>query len=57
MFDGDMDWEAQEELLYLYYFSISCNTCGQCVDESDLPYVNGMFDYSCLNENCGGYYE
>lgn len=57
MFDGDMDWEAQEEFLYLYYFTLSCNTCGQCVDESDLPYVNGMYDYSCLKENCGGYYE
>ncbi len=57
MFDDMSDWEAQEEFLFLYYFTLTCNTCGTCVDESELPYINGMYDYSCLDERCGGRYE
>lgn len=57
MFDFDEDYFMQEEFLYLYYTTLCCNTCGTCVEEYDLPYISGMYDYSCIKEDCGGEYE
>ena len=30
---------------------ITCENCGEIYIESELPYINGMYDYTC--PNCG----
>ena len=30
---------------------ITCENCGCVYNESDLPYINGMYDYTC--PECG----
>lgn len=49
------DYFMEEEFFYLYYLSLTCNGCGKIAYEEDLPYINGMYDYTC--DECGGTYE
>lgn len=50
LFDGEWGWEEE---LFLQVMMVTCDNCGESVWETDLPYINGMYDYSC---DCGGVY-
>lgn len=50
LFDGE--WGMEEEA-FLFSTMLTCDQCGNMVWEEELPYINGMYDYTC---DCGGIY-
>jgi len=50
LFDGE--WGMEEEA-FLFCTMLTCDQCGNMVWEEELPYINGMYDYTC---DCGGIY-